>query len=43
MGQVRLDRPLSVVFGQSNPNGYGTGTETAIVQLCTVVDSIHLK
>jgi hypothetical protein len=42
MRQVQLDHPLSVVFGQSNPNGYGMGMEMAVVQLCTV-DSIHLK
>jgi hypothetical protein len=39
--QVRLDHPLSVVFGQSYPNGYGTGMETAIVRLC-MVDGVHL-
>jgi hypothetical protein len=42
MRQVQLDCPPSVVIGQSNPNRYGMGTETAIVQLCTV-DGIHLK
>jgi hypothetical protein len=29
------------VFGQSYPDGYGMGTETAVVQLC-MVDSVHL-
>jgi hypothetical protein len=29
-----------IVFGQSNPNSYGMGMETAVVWLC-MVDSIH--
>ena len=42
MRRVWLNHPLSVVLGQSNPNGYGTGTETAIIWLYTV-DGNHLK
>jgi hypothetical protein len=29
--QIWLDHPPSIVFGQSYPNGYRTGTEMAIV------------